>query len=437
MLFGGGIFLFAPLLQGSRRLFNLRMNSYYTESESAMQKPQQHLALRSLGRMKQRGVAMLSTLTLMVGLALALPMMQACFTRQDADPQRMGSGGSRVQIAGRIDALLTQMTNNQQFSGSVLVARGGQMLVDKGYSLANWDTQTPNTPDTRFYLGSLTKAFTAMALMILQEQGKLQVQAPLCTYIPNCPAPWQPLSVQQVLTHTSGIPQLNDTQISNASPAAWIGSFNTTPLQFTPGGEFQYCSICYQILGYVVQQVSGMPYAQFIQQMILNPLQMSETGFDFNAYYTGALGAQGYESWRVKALPVGLQADPQWSFLYGSGLLYSSVQDLYRWDQALYTTSLVSQATLNQTFTPYVNTTLFPGSAYGYGWFITRTPVQNHRLIWHDGVIDGFRNYFGRAVDDGVTVIILSNLTTLDAISLGHQIEGMILGTTTREQGHT
>jgi hypothetical protein len=102
------------------------------------------------------------------------------------------------------------------------------------------------------------------------------------------------------------------------------------------------------------------------------------------------------------------------------------VKDLYRWDQALYTTKLVSQATLDLIFTPYVNATLFPGTAYGYGWFIGRTG-QGHRLIWHYGLIDGFRNYIGRAVDDGVTVIILSNLSTLDAISLGHRIENMVL----------
>lgn len=330
------------------------------------------------------------------------------------------------QASTQIDSLLTQMVDNQQFSGSVLVAQNGQTLLAKGYSQANWDTQTPNLPDTRFYLGSLTKAFTAMAILMLQEQGKLHVQDHLCAYIANCPPPWQPVSIQELLTHTSGIPQLDDTQLSNASPEAWIASFANAPLQFTPGSEFQYCSICYQILGYVVQQVSGMPYRQFIEQMILDPLQMTETGFDVNAYYAPAIGAIGYESWQVKAPRLGFQADPQWTFLFGSGLLYSTINDLYRWDQALYTTKLVSQQTLDQIFTPYVNATLFPGSTYGYGWFITQAPVQGHRLIWHDGVIDGFRNYIGRAVDDGVTVIILSNLTTLDAITLGHQIEQII-----------
>ncbi len=395
----------------------------------------QHLtALGRRCRVHWRGI-LTAVLLCMVGLAtpLALPATlrsQIHHTRQEA---RAGTHhraiplSAHAQITEQIDDLLTQMTGNQQFSGSVLVAQNGQILMNKGYGMANQDTQSPNTPDTRFYLGSLTKAFTALAILMLQEQGKLHVQDHLCAYIPNCPAPWQSVSIQEVLTHTSGIPQLDDTQLSADSPAAWIASFATVPLQFTPGAEFQYCSICYQILGYVIQQVSGLPYTQFIQQMILTPLQMQETGFDVNAYYALSVGALGYETWGVKAEPTGFQSDPQWSFLFASGLLYSSVDDMYRWDQALYTTKLVSQTTLNQVFTPYVNATLFPGSEYGYGWFITQAPNPDHRLIWHDGVIDGFRNYFGRAVDDGVTVIILSNLTTLDAISLGHQIEGMVL----------
>lgn len=332
------------------------------------------------------------------------------------------------QVAAQLDNLLRQQVHNQQFSGSVLVAQNGQVLLAKGYNMANWDNSAPNTPDTRFYLGSISKAFTAMAILILQKQGKLQVQKPLCTYIPNCPSPWQPLSVHEVLTHTSGIPQLNDTQLSSASPAAWINSFANVPLQFTPGGQFQYCSICYQILAYVVQQVSGMPYTQFVQQMILTPLQMTNSGFDSNTYYSQPGSATGYASWQVKDPHVGYQVDPQWSFLFGSGLLYSTVNDLYRWDQALTNNTLVSQSALNQVFTPYVNATLFPGSQYGYGWFITQSPVSGHRLFWHDGVLDGYRNYIGRYVDDDITIIFLSNLSTLDIEALAHSIEKIIFG---------
>ena len=333
-------------------------------------------------------------------------------------------------LAARIDNLLTQQVNNQQFSGSVLVAQNGQVILAKGYGVANWDTSALNFPDTRFYLGSITKAFTAMALLMLQEQGKVHVQDHLCAYIPNCPAPWQPLSIHELLTHTSGIPQLDTSQLSGASPAAWIASFDNAPLQFTPGGEFQYCSICYQILAYVVQQVSGIPYSQFVQQAILDPLHMTSSGFDSKAYYSQPNSALGYESWQVKAAPLGFQVDPQWSFLFGSGLLYSTVDDLYRWDQALSSDTLVPQRVLTQVFTPYVNTSLFPGSAYGYGWFLAQSPVPGHQLYWHDGVIDGFRNYIGRYVNDNVTIIFLSNLGTLDLISLAHSIEQLIFGQT-------
>lgn len=332
------------------------------------------------------------------------------------------------QVAAQIDSLLMQQVKNQQFSGSVLVAQNGQVLLAKGYSKANWDTSAPNTPDTRFYLGSITKAFTAMSILMLQQQGKLQVQKPICTYIPNCPPPWQPVSVHEVLTHTSGIPQLDDTQLSSVSPAAWISSFDNASLQFTPGGAFQYCSVCYQILAYVVQQVSGMPYTRFVQQMILTPLGMTNSGFDSNTYYSRPGSATGYEGWQIKAPLAGYQVDPRWSFLFGSGLLYSTVNDLYRWDQALDNNTLVPQATLNQAFTPYVNATLFPGSQYGYGWFITQSPVSGHQLFWHDGVLDGFRNYIGRYVDDNVTIIFLSNLSTLDIESLAHSLEKIVFG---------
>ena len=331
-------------------------------------------------------------------------------------------------VASQIDTLLLREVDSQQFSGSVLVAQNGQIVLNKGYSLANQESAIYNIPDTRFYLGSITKTFTAMAILLLQEQGKLHVQDQLCNYIPNCPSPWQAVSIHEMLTHTSGIPQLDDSQISSASPAAWIASFTNVPLQFTPGGAFQYCSICYQILAYVVQQVSGEPYSQFIQQNILTPLHMTASGFDSQAYYSQASSALGYESWRVRSGPIGFTTDPQWSVLLGSGLLYATVNDLYRWDQALYTNTLVSQATLAQIFTPYVNATIFPGSAYGYGWFLTSSPVTGHQLTWHDGVVDGFRNYIGRYVNDGVTIIILSNLTTLDVIPLAHSIEQIIFG---------
>ncbi|MGH2506219.1 MAG: serine hydrolase domain-containing protein, partial [Ktedonobacteraceae bacterium] len=328
--------------------------------------------------------------------AAAAPQDSA--TRGHAQPVH---ASALAQMATQLNGLLTTQVKNQQFSGSVLVAEHGQVILAQGYGLADAQNLTPNTAYTRFYLGSVTKEFTAMATLILQARGKLHIADPICTYIVHCPSPWQPVTIHELLTHTSGIPELDDSQLSGASPQAWIMSFNTAALQFAPGSQFDYCSTCYQILAYIVQQVSGVPYSQFIQQTILHPLKMSSSGFGSDAYYAQSDSAIGYETWQSNAPTITEQPEPQWSFLFGSGLLYSTVEDLYRWDQALYTNTLVPQKTLMQAFTPYVAAAnLFPDSQYGYGWFLAKSPVPGHQLIWHYGLLDGFRNYIGRYVDD-------------------------------------
>lgn len=332
------------------------------------------------------------------------------------------------QILARIHTLLQQQVRSQQFSGSVLIAQGSQAVLDQGYSLANWSTRTPNAPDTRFYLGSVTKEFTAMAVLILQQQGKLSISRSICSYITPCPSPWRAVTLKELLTHTSGIPELDDAQLSGASPAAWIASFDSAPLEFTPGSAFDYCSICYQILGYVVQRVSALPYSQFVEEKILKPLHMTASGFDPDTYYATSKAATGYASWQSSAERLGWEPDTPWSFLNASGLLYSTVEDLNRWDQALSSGTLLSQAALTQAFKPYVTATLFPGSQYGYGWFISQSPVKGHTLIWHDGVIDGFRAFNGRYIDDNVTIVILSNLATTDVVALQHTLENIIFG---------
>lgn len=333
-----------------------------------------------------------------------------------------------AQLVSQVDNLFSTLVAQSQFSGSVLVARDGHILLAKGYSMANWQSGTPNTPLTRFYLGSVTKEFTAMAILLLQARGKLDVHKPICAYIAPCPAPWQPVTIHNVLTHTSGIPELDTSQLSGASPAAWIASFDSYPLHFAPGSEFDYCSVCYQILGYVVQQVSGVPYSQFMQQNIFLPLHMQATGFDATLFYDQGIDAHGYNTWKSESGQLGWQMAPSWSFLFASGLLYSNVGDLYRWDQALYTTQLFSRQTLDEAFTSYTSNSLFAGSTYGYGWFITKSPVPGHRLIWHDGVIDGFRTYIGRYVDDHTTVIFLSNLATVDSPTLAQKVQRVIFG---------
>jgi CubicO group peptidase (beta-lactamase class C family) len=317
--------------------------------------------------------------------------------------------------------------NQEKFTGSVLLAQGGHILLSKGYGLADWDNNAGNTPDTRYYLGSVTKEFTATSILILQQNGKLSVKNSICDYIPNCPAAWQPVTLHHIMTHTSGIPEVDTSSLSPDSPSAWIASYDNVGLSFTPGSEYSYCSVCFQILAYVVEQVSGQPFDQFVEQNILQPLGMTNTGFDCDVYYAAGNHANGQASWQSSAMELGWDnLSPQWSFLFGSGLLYSTTEDLYKWDQSLYTHQILTQDSLDAAFTPYVTADLFPDSQYGYGWFISPTPIADHRLIWHDGVIDGFRTYIGRYVDDDITLIFLSNLASVDNYSVGQSVQQII-----------
>lgn len=200
-------------------------------------------------------------------------------------------------VLGQIDALLQQKVSNQTFSGSVLITQNRQTVFSKGYSMANWSTQTPNTPDTSFYTGSLTKQFTAMSILMLQYQGKLDISGLVCTYITPCPPPWADVTVKELLTHTSGIPYVpNGGYPTDVSPSVWIASFDTVLLDFPAGSAFEYCNVCYQVLGYITQLVSGLPFSQFVQENILDPLHMTESGFDEAPYYTSPSSAIGYSS---------------------------------------------------------------------------------------------------------------------------------------------
>jgi CubicO group peptidase (beta-lactamase class C family) len=335
-----------------------------------------------------------------------------------------GPNPQAALIASQVDRLLTNQVAHQQFSGSVLITRGDQVLLSKGYSMADWEKQVPNTPHTKFYLGSITKQFTAMAILILQERGKLHVRDHLCSYIASCPLEWQGVTIHDLLTHTSGIPQLDDSNLSTDSPQAWIASFDGVPLVSTPGSQFNYCNVCYQILGYVVEQVSGKPYSEFLQEAIFAPLQMRNSGFDPH-YLSLPDHAVGYVSWQVKDIAVTWDVAPHWSFLFGSRLLYSTLEDLYRWNQALSRHTLVSQQSLNEAFTPYV-ASQYAGSSYGYGWFIAQAAKPGHRLIWHDGRVEGFRSYIGSYADDGVTIIFLSNLSTLDELAQANALARIV-----------
>jgi CubicO group peptidase (beta-lactamase class C family) len=325
--------------------------------------------------------------------------------------------GYSPPLASQIDDMLTKLAEQDLFSGSVLVAKDGEVLISKGYGMANIELEAPNTPQTKFRIGSITKQFTAMAILQLQQEGKLNVNDPICQYIEDCPEAWEPVTIRQLLTHTSGIYNFTnassypDFKMQHASPAEIIEQFRDLPLDFPPGETWSYSNSGYILLGYIIEDISGQSYAGFLKDNIFEPLQMADTGYDNNGDVIKNR-ASGYSSKRTNADYIDM------SVVHAAGGLYSTVEDLFLWDQALYTDTLIPTPLREEMFTPLVQ---IPDTevSYGYGWLIDTQ--LNHKRISHSGGIEGFVTEIDRYPNDEVVIIVLSNLERAlpDAIALG------------------
>jgi CubicO group peptidase (beta-lactamase class C family) len=317
-----------------------------------------------------------------------------------------------------LDSYMNDIVNAGWFQGAILVARDGQIIISKGYGMADAEHGTPNTAQTRFRLASVTKQFTAAAIVILQARGKLNVQNTICTYLPNCPDAWRDITILHLLTHTSGLPNYTDfssyepSQMQPATPDELIARFRDLPLLYAPGTAYSYENSDYVLLGRIVEQVSGQPYADFLRDAIFAPLQMRDSGVDAGLGI-GPGYAVGYGGFNEKA--PALDA----STLFSAGAVYSTVEDLYRWDQALYTDTIVPAELRSLMFTPFLND-------YAFGWKVDR-PGDRLRIS-HPGLIDGFATYIARYPDDHVTVIVLGNMDAANTSGIGDYLASLVFG---------
>lgn len=327
------------------------------------------------------------------------------------------------QLTAKFDEYTASEVNRGRFSGAILIARDGKVLMNKAYGLANIENDVPNTPQTRFRIGSLTKQFTAMAILILQERHKLNVQDSICKYLPQCAEAWQPITIHHLLTHTSGLPDymytVNLTQEETAySPLARdIERLRKGSLEFVPGTKFNYCNSGYVLLGHIIEKVSGKSYGDFVRDSIFEPLKMVNTGYDYNGLILKHR-AVGY-SLRGETLITAPFVDM--SVPFAAGGLYSTVEDLYLWDQSLYTEKLISKKSLDMMFTSFKK-------KYGYGWFIDE---QFKRLcISHGGRIEGYMSSIERFPNEKLTVIVMSNLDTVSSGRVSRNLAAIAFGMT-------
>lgn len=325
----------------------------------------------------------------------------------------------------RIDAVLTSASKRNIFSGTVLIARDGEIIFQEGYGYAVREWDVPNTTDSVFLIASVTKQFTAMAILMLQEQGLLTVQDPICQYLAPCPEAWTDITIRQLLTHTSGIPDyfapqiFEENVVASLTPEEIIAWFADEPLDFAPGTNWSYSNSGYIVLGQIIETVSGNTYATFLRENIFRPLGMNHTGV-INPTRVVDHRAEGYASATQRAS----YFNP--SILYAAGGLYSTVGDLYRWDQALYTGKVISPETWDAMG---ADTYVLPyGAHYAYG--LSFDTLNNHAVIGHGGTINGFTSRYVHFPDDNVTIIVLENfdIENNDSYTYLGLITGILFG---------
>ena len=313
-------------------------------------------------------------------------------------------------LSAKIEEYLQGQVKANGFSGTVLVAREGKPLFSKGYGFANVEWEIPNTPQTKFRIGSITKQFTSMLVMQFREQGKLKLEDSVCVYVTPCPDTWKPVTIHHLLTHTSGIPSytgLAEWRKVNMMPKTideMIGFFRDLPLQWVPGEKYAYNNSGYFLLGVVIEKIAGKKYEQVLQEQIFTPLGMTDSGYDWTANIiprrASGYGGRGDSLRNVP--PLDMQQP------YAAGSLYSTTEDLLKWDQALYTDRMLPAAAKQVMWTPFK-------SNYAYGWGVPPASAETfgHRRIQHGGGINGFSSMFIRLPDVNVTVIVLTNNTSL------------------------
>jgi len=324
----------------------------------------------------------------------------------------------------KIESLLNEYYKFKVFNGSILVAEGGKVIYKNGFGFANMEWNIPNTPDTKFRVGSVTKQFTAMLIMQLVEEGKLKLDVPITTYIPDYPKDkGDKITIHHLLTHTSGIPNytslptLNDFMRDPITPLDLVKIFWDLPLDFEPGEKFSYSNSGYIVLGYIIEKVTGESYEDVLKEKIFEPLGMKNSGYDHTEVIIPKR-ASGYDKVGTDYFNTSYL---DMSVPYSAGSIYSTVEDLYLWDQALYTEKLLSKNYLDKMFIPYAKPPFAEG--YGYGWALDKKHIDNIddslNIIEHGGTINGFNSEILRITNSKDLIVLLNNtgVTKLNEIS--------------------
>ncbi|MCS6775606.1 MAG: serine hydrolase domain-containing protein [Chloroherpetonaceae bacterium] len=330
-------------------------------------------------------------------------------------------------VARKVDAYVRAEMQKRQIPGvSLAVVRAGRPVLIRGYGRANLELDVPATPDTVYQLASITKTFTATAILLLAQEGKLSLEDSVRKFLPDAPAAWEGITVRHLLNHTSGIKSYTEllSFLSGMGRAytqsEMLKTIYEQPLEFAPGERWKYNNSGYYLLGVIVEKVSGKDYEAFLRERIFQPAGMTATRLNVkSAIIRGRAAGYTRVASEVRHAEMVHPSQP-----FAAGALLSTARDMARWDAVLYTDRILKLPVLEQMWTP---TKLKDGTThgYGYGWGVRQ--INGHREIGHGGGIPGFSTYMARFVDDKLSVIVLVNMDGGHAEALARGIAGYYL----------
>ena len=336
----------------------------------------------------------------MKGFVLPVILQIACMILQNVSA--LCQAPAEKEITNRIQTYLEPFSETGNFIGTVLVARGGRILFRQSYGMANYELRVSNSNETRYHIASVSKPFTAAAILQLQEQGRLSVSDHVSRYVTDFPN-GDRITLDNLLTHTSGIPDINglvDYDTFARSPHTiqqLVAKFAGLPLEFDPGSDQRYSNSNYNLLALILEKITGESYENYLRHHIFEPAGMQDSGSDGDASRLVPSAASGYNPAGISGFEKAPYLD--WSNKTGNGSLYSTVDDLYRLDRALNTDALLKSTTRQKYFVE--------GEDNRYGWYTWKR--LGHRLMAAKGHSPGFTAELDRFPDDDVTIILLSN----------------------------
>ncbi|MFN7115720.1 MAG: serine hydrolase domain-containing protein [Saprospiraceae bacterium] len=323
-------------------------------------------------------------------------------------------------LTAKMDAYVQSYAQTNNFSGVILVKQKDKTIYQKAFGFANLEHQVPHQINTVFQLASVSKPFTAAAILWLEAHGKLKVSDSLSKFVPDYPHGDQ-ITLHHLLTHTSGIPNINNFPAYDTitrfpqTPDKLIPVFKNLPLNFTPGERYEYSNSNYNLLAFIVEQASGKSFGDFLQETFFTPLGMNDTRHRADVKQIVPRLATGYEAKGKNALQQAVYTD--WSAKIGNGSLYSTVEDLYKWDRAMYSDKILPKAAREKMLTNHIDNT-------GYGWFLR--PLFDKKRAYINGRSPGYSAYLVRFLEEDVCIIVLSNNYVPVATQIGNDLAAIL-----------